>query len=125
MLPYLPCKRSSRDNSPNRVNFPPSRVTINRVNLNGISELKYRHLKSKKLFSVFDDNIFPCFVNLTCFPWRTSRLFQILPLQRISRLTKHVSKAKAGKVDLGDKVTVPVKCARKPQLTLTRLLTYL
>ena len=42
------------------------------------------------------------------------------PLQRMSRMTKHVSKA--GKVDTGDKVTLPVNCACKPELTLTRLL---
>ena len=42
------------------------------------------------------------------------------PLQRMSRTTKHVSKA--GKVDPGDSVTIPVKFACKPELTLTRLL---
>ena len=35
-------------------------------------------------------------------------------------MTKHLSKA--GKVDLGDRVTLPVKFACKPELTLTRLL---
>ena len=34
------------------------------------------------------------------------------PLQRMSRMKKHVSKA--GKVDLGDRVTLPVKIACKP-----------
>ena len=38
----------------------------------------------------------------------------------MSRMTKHVSKA--GKVDPGDKVTLPVKFACKPEPTLTRLL---
>ena len=42
------------------------------------------------------------------------------PLRRMSRMTKHVSKA--GKVDTGDKVTLPVNCACKLELTLTRLL---
>ena len=42
------------------------------------------------------------------------------PLQRLSRMTRHVSKA--GKVDPGDRVTLPVKFACKPELTLTRLL---
>lgn len=42
------------------------------------------------------------------------------PLQRISRMTKHVSKA--GEVDPGDRVTLPVKLACKPELTLNRLL---
>ena len=36
------------------------------------------------------------------------------PLQRISRMTKHVSKA--GEVDPGDRVTLPVKFACKPEL---------
>ena len=36
------------------------------------------------------------------------------------RMTKHVGKA--GKVDPGDRVTLPVKFACKPELTLTRLL---
>ena len=42
------------------------------------------------------------------------------PLQRLSSMTKHVSKA--GKVDPGDRVTLPVKFACKPELTLTLLL---
>ena len=42
------------------------------------------------------------------------------PLQRMSRMTKHVSKA--GKVDPGVRVTLPVKFACKPELTLTGLL---
>ena len=40
----------------------------------------------------------------------------------MSRMTKHVSIRKAGKVDPGDSVTPPVKFACKPELTLTRLL---
>ena len=36
----------------------------------------------------------------------------------MSRMTKHVSKA--GKVDTGDRVTLPVKFAWKPEITLTR-----
>ena len=42
------------------------------------------------------------------------------PLQRMSRVTKHVSKA--CKVDSDDRVTLPVKFACKPELTLTGLL---
>ena len=38
----------------------------------------------------------------------------------MSRITKHVSKS--GKVDQCDRVTLPVKIACKPELTLTRLL---
>ena len=40
-------------------------------------------------------------------------------LQRMSRMTKHVSKA--GKVDPDDRVTLPVKFVCKKELTLTRL----
>ena len=42
------------------------------------------------------------------------------PLQRMSRMTKHVSKA--CKVDPGDRVTLPVTFACKPELALTHLL---
>jgi len=42
------------------------------------------------------------------------------PLQRMSRMTKHVSKA--GNVASGDRVTLPVKFASKPPLILTCLL---
>ena len=42
------------------------------------------------------------------------------PLQRLSSMAKHVSKA--GKVDPGDRVTLSVKFACKPELTLTLLL---
>ena len=47
--------------------------------------------------------------------------FKIM-LQRLSRMTKHVSKA--GNVAPGDRVTldVPVKFASKPELTLSCLL---
>ena len=38
----------------------------------------------------------------------------------MSRMTKHVNKA--GKIDQGDRITLPVKFASKPGLTLTRLL---
>ena len=42
------------------------------------------------------------------------------PLQRMSRMTKDVSKTR--KVDSGDRVTLPVKFACKPELTLIHLL---
>ena len=81
--------------------------------------LNYKHLKNKKIFSVCGDNIFLFFVNLTCFPMIEN--FKIM-LQRLSRMTKHVSKA--GNVAPGDRVTlhVPVKFASKPVLTLSCLL---
>ena len=44
------------------------------------------------------------------------------PLQRMSPMTKHVSKA--GKVDPGVRVTLTVKFACKPELTLTGLLAW-
>ena len=44
----------------------------------------------------------------------------LAPLQRMSLMTKHVSKA--GKVDPDDRATLPIKFACKPELTLTRLL---
>ena len=37
----------------------------------------------------------------------------------MSRLTKHI--IKAGKVNPGDRVTLPVKFACNPEITLTRL----
>ena len=46
--------------------------------------------------------------------------FKSWTLQRMLRMTKHVSKV--GIVDPGDGVTLPVKFACKPELTLTRLL---
>ena len=46
--------------------------------------------------------------------------FKSWMLQRMSCMLKHISKA--GKVDLGYIVTLPVKFACKPELTLTRLL---
>ena len=44
------------------------------------------------------------------------------PLQRMSRVKKHVRKA--DKVDPGDRVTLPVKFACKPELTLTCLVAW-
>ena len=38
----------------------------------------------------------------------------------MSHVTKHISKA--GKVDAGDRVTLPVEFAYKPELMLMRLL---
>ena len=70
-LPYLACKRSARDTSPTRVNVLPSCVTSNRAYLNGIIQflsLIINILKTK-LFSVYNDNIFPFFFReFTCFP---------------------------------------------------------
>ena len=77
-----------------------------------ISELNYNHLK-KKLFSVYDDNIFPFF--------REFNVFSIENFKIISDFGPNTV-SKAGKIDSGDKITRPVKFACKPELTLTRLL---
>ena len=44
----------------------------------------------------------------------------VRPLQRMSNMTKHASKAV--KVYPGDRVTLPMKFTCRPELTLTRLL---
>ena len=74
-----------------------------------------------KVFSVYDDNIFPFFREINVFSIENVKFyFKFWTLQRMSRMTKDVSKA--GKVDPGDRITLPVKFASKPELTLTRLL---
>ena len=47
------------------------------------------------------------------------KIISILGPLQMSRMTKQVSKA--GKVDPGDRVTLPVKLACKPELTLKGL----
>ena len=85
-----------------------------------ISELNYKNLNNIKYF-VHTMIIFSLvFLNLTSFSYRTSSLFQILEVTKMSRMTKYVSKA--GKVHPGDRVTLLVKFACKQELTLTRLL---
>ena len=70
---------------------------------------------------VTDDVIFLFFRKFNVFSIVNSKFYlNSWTLQRMSRMTKHVSKA--GKVDPGDRVTLPVKFACKPELTLTRLL---
>ena len=61
------------------------------------------------------------FVNLTCFHRELQVFFQISDVTKnMSRMIKRVSKA--GKVDPGNRVTLPVKFACKPDLPLTHLL---
>ena len=73
------------------------------------------------LFSVYYDKISPFFVNLNfCFFVNFKIISNLGPLQRMSRMTKHVSKA--GKVDPGDRVTLLEKFACNPELTFTCLL---
>ena len=66
--------------------------------------------------------IFPCFPEFNVFSIENFKFyFKSWTLQRMSRVTKHVSKA--GKVDPDDRVTLLVtKFACKQELTLTRLL---
>ena len=65
--------------------------------------------------------IFSLFYEFNVFSIENLKIISNLRLLgRMSRMTKHVSKA--GKVDPGDRVTLPVKFACKPELTLTRLL---
>ena len=74
-----------------------------------------------KVFSVYVDNIFLFFREFNVFSKRSSKFFfKSQTLQRMSRMIKHVSKA--GKVDPGNRVTLPVKFACKPDLPLTHLL---
>ena len=69
------------------------------------------------LFSVYDDNIFLFFREFNVFSIENFKIMSNLgPLQRMSRMTKQVSKA--GKVGPGDRVTLPVKFACKPELSL-------
>ena len=65
--------------------------------------------------------MFPFFHEFNVFSIENFKFyFTSWTLQRMSRLTKHVSKA--GKVDPGDRVTLSVKFACKPEVTLTGLL---
>ena len=75
-----------------------------------------------KVFSVYDDNIcFLFFREINVFFTENFKFyFKFWTLQRMSRMTKHVSKA--GKVDPGDRIILPMKFASKPELTSTRLL---
>ena len=112
-LPYLPCKRSAKDNSRTRDNFPPSCVTSNIDNLNGII-ISYKHLNNVRYF-LYTMIILPLFL-------REFNMFSTLDLKFswTKSWTKHV--IIAGKVDPGDRVTLLVKFACKPELTFTRLL---
>ena len=73
------------------------------------------------LFSVYDDNTFSFIHEFNVFSIENFKIISNLgPLQRMSRMMKHISKA--GKVDPGDRVTLTVTFACKPELTLTHLL---
>ena len=73
------------------------------------------------MISVYDDNILPFFREFNVFSIENFKFyFKSWTLQRMSHMTKHVGKA--GKVDPGNRVTLPVKFAYKPGLSLTRLL---
>ena len=73
------------------------------------------------MVSAYDDNIFPFFREFNVISIENFKFyFKYWTLPRMLGMTKQVSKA--GKVEAGDRVTLPVKCACKPELTLTRLL---
>ena len=76
------------------------------------------------LFSVYDDNTFSFIHEFNVFSIENFKIISNLgPLQRMSRMMKHISKA--GKVDPGDRVTLTVTFACKPELTfrpVTRIL---
>ena len=73
------------------------------------------------MISVYDDNILQFFREFNVFSIENFKFyFKSWTLQRMSHMTKHVSKA--GKVDPSNRVTLPVKFAYKPGLSLTRLL---
>ena len=62
------------------------------------------------MISVYDDNILPFFREFNVFSIENFKFyFKSWTLQRMSHMTKHVSKA--GKVDPGNRVTLPVKFA--------------
>jgi len=110
-------------NSPIWVNFLPSCMTSNCANLNGIIQflsliINIWKIKSHVLSTMIILSLF-CEFNL--FPIENFKIISNFGLlRRMSRMTKHVSKA--CKVDSGDRVTLRVKFACKPELTLTRLL---
>ena len=65
--------------------------------------------------------IFPLFLEFNVFFMENLKIISNFgPVQRMSRMTKNVSKA--CKLDPGDRVTLHVKFACKPELTLNRLL---
>ena len=71
-----------------------SKTLFTRREGNPSARVNYEHLKNKKLCSVYDDNIFPFFMNLTFFFDRELMIISNLgPLQKMSRMTKHLSKA--------------------------------
>ena len=79
-------------------------MTSYSANLNGIIQRlsfnNYKHLKNKKSFSVYDDNMSPFFREFHVFSIEHFKIISNFgPLQRMSRMTKYVTKA--GKVDLG------------------------
>ena len=60
------------------------------------------------------------FVNLTCFPWGTSSFISNLGRCKEYHVWRNTS-VKLVKVDPGDRVTLPIKFACKPELTLNAL----
>ena len=79
-LHYLPCKRSAGDNSPTRVNYYQLSAVMRQFErYYPIFELNYKHLKSKKVFAVYDD-IFPPFSEFNVFSIKS---FKIILAERV------------------------------------------
>ena len=65
------------------------------------------------MISVYDDNILPFFREFNVFSIENFKFyFKSWTLQRMSHMTKHVSKA--GKVDPSNRVTLPLKLLINP-----------
>ena len=114
-LPSLPCKRSATDNLPNRINFPLSCVTSNCTILNGIIQFLSLIINTGIITSYFLSTmiIFPFFSEFHVFSIENFKIISNFgPLQRMSCITKHVSKA--AKVETDDRLTLPLKIACKP-----------
>ena len=72
-------------------------------------------MKNMRLCPVYDDNSFPVFREFNVFFIENFKVISNFGLlQRMSRMTKHVSNV--GKVDPRDRVTLPVKFACKLEL---------
>ena len=74
-----------------------SKTLFTRREGNPSARVNYKHLKNKKLCSVYDDNIFPFFHEFNVFSIEDHRELEMISnfglLQKMSRMTKHVSKA--------------------------------
>ena len=97
-------------------------MTCNLDNLKGIIQFLSYIINIWTIFKIF--SVYNDYINFLVF-----REFNVFSIENFKfyfksctlwRMTKHVSKP--GKADSGDRVTLTVKFASKPELTLTRLL---